>query len=418
MHSNPLASLPLFQDLPEAATEALFYHSRMGEFAAGTILFCEGEPVECIHILLEGTVEIIKAIGSGHEQRIALRHAGDSLGEMSLYAPGQVRSASGRALGPVRSVQIAVEDMETLVRSHPHIALKLVREISRRMRDSESELVQELRLRNRALEQALVDLQAAQAQLVEQGKMEHELAMARDIQQSLLPKEIPSLPGWQIHAVWEPARAVSGDFYDFIPFPDGYLGLVIGDVTGKGVPAALVMAITRSVLHAVTDSVLESKQTSPGEILSRVNNILCIDMPPFMFVTCLLAILNPEDGNLRLANAGHVLPTQITPQGLRELRAIGLPLGLFPDQEFESITTQLRAHESLVFLSDGLIEAHNPQGEMYSSSRLKEQLSKYCAQTPIDGQKVIDSSLAELRSFTGEDWEQEDDLTIVTLLRY
>jgi serine phosphatase RsbU (regulator of sigma subunit) len=241
--------------------------------------------------------------------------------------------------------------------------------------------------------------------------------MARDIQRSLLPKETPAIPGWQITAVWEPARSVSGDFYDFIPFPHGQLGLVVGDVTGKGVPAALVMATTRSVLHAVTSTIPDTQRISPGEILAQVNNILCLDMPKFMFVTCLLVIIDLEKGCLAAANAGHVLPIRITAESIQELRTVGFPLCMIPDQAYESVKAQIQPGESIFFLSDGLVEAHDPHGAMFGSPRLMDQLDLVRGSVPFDGQALIDRLMVELHAFTGEGWEQEDDLTFVTLAR-
>src|SRR5918911_1913043 len=134
--------------------------------------------------------------------------------------------------------------------------------------------------------------------------VEQELRLARSIQQASLPKEVPTLEGWQISPYYQPAREVGGDFYDFFELPDGRLGIVVGDATGKGVPAALVMASTRSMLRAVA----QASNYSPGEVLRRVNDPLVIDIPPNMFITCFYCILDPVSERLRYANAGHDLP--------------------------------------------------------------------------------------------------------------
>jgi serine phosphatase RsbU (regulator of sigma subunit) len=417
MTSDPLLRLPLFQNLPDGAIQAILSRSQQITYPDQEMLCAEGQPVDCVHILLEGTVEIIRFLGTREQHVLAVRYAGDTLGEMNLFAAQQVRTASVRALGQVRTLKITLADMEALVRQFPQIAFRFMYEISERMRDSENQLITHLSRRNLELEQALVELQMAQAQIVAKEKLEHELTMARGIQQSLLPKQIPSLPGWQLHAVWEPARAVSGDFYDFITFPDGKLGLIIGDVTGKGVPAALVMAISRSVLRAVTGGIQETQLSSPGEILSQVNQILHLDMPQFMFVTCLLVIIDLHTGDFTFANAGHVLPTQIHARGLHELKATGLPLGLFPGLVYDTFSAQAAPGDCLFFLSDGLVEAHNPQGQMFGSQRLKDQLLQHAADPAADGQALIERLQRALQSFTGAGWEQEDDLTFVTLTR-
>src|SRR5919109_1318222 len=137
-----------------------------------------------------------------------------------------------------------------------------------------------------------------QAQARERARLEQELSVARFIQQNFLPKELPVLPGWELATHYQPAWEVGGDFYDFLTLPDGCLGLIVGDVTDKGVQAALVMATTRSVLRGAIGQVV-----SPGRVLERANDLLCPDIPPNMFVTCLYAILDPETGQLRYANA-------------------------------------------------------------------------------------------------------------------
>src|SRR3954465_6175885 len=162
-----------------------------------------------------------------------------------------------------------------------------------------------------------------QAEAATRQRFQQELEVAKLIQQNFLPKALPELSGWQVAAFYRPAREVGGDFYDVIPFPDGRVGFVVGDVTDKGVPAALVMAATRSVLRASAQRLVE-----PGEVLERVNEHLCPDMPQKMFVTCLYGVLEPDSGRFRFANAGHDLPYVKTADGSEELRARGMPLGL------------------------------------------------------------------------------------------
>jgi serine phosphatase RsbU (regulator of sigma subunit)/anti-sigma regulatory factor (Ser/Thr protein kinase) len=243
------------------------------------------------------------------------------------------------------------------------------------------------------------------AQDLERERIEQELHVARLIQQTLLPKELPQLPGWQISSYYQPARAVGGDFYDFLYFDDGRLGLVIGDVTDKGVPAALVMATTRSILRSTAHAAI-----SPGKVLEQTNDLLHQDIPPNMFVTCLYAILDPASGRLEYANAGHDLPYLSHAGQVSELRATGMPLGLMPGMDYEEKTITLTPGESILFYSDGLVEAHNERRQMFGFPHLAKLLEEVPGGTP-----VIDYLLAELASFTGPEWEQEDDVTLVTL---
>jgi anti-anti-sigma factor len=252
-------------------------------------------------------------------------------------------------------------------------------------------------------------VRAQQEEARERDRIEQEMRVARLIQQSLIPRELPKLEGWRLAAHYQPARAVGGDFYDFIDVGQGRLGLVIGDVTDKGVPAALVMATTRSELRAAAATLVR-----PGAVLRQVNTKLGPDIPASMFVTCLFAVLDPHTGRLVYANAGHDLPYRRTRDGVVELSARGMPLGLLPDMEYEEVETDLRPGEAVLLYSDGLVEAHNHDREMFSFPRLRDLVAENEASTP---DQMIEFLLARLGQFTGPAWEQEDDITLVTLQR-
>jgi serine phosphatase RsbU (regulator of sigma subunit) len=256
----------------------------------------------------------------------------------------------------------------------------------------------------------LVRQQQRQAQ--ERERIEQELRVARLIQQTLLPKEVPDLEGYKLAAYYQPAREVGGDFYDFLKLDDEHLGLVVGDVTDKGVPAAIVMATTRTMLRASAQ-----RLDSPGEVLKRVNDVIVRDIPPNMFITCLYAILNLKSGLLRYANAGHDLPYRRRRSseagGAEELRATGMPLGLLPGMSYEEKEIVLGRGDSVLFYSDGLVEAHDPHRQMFGFPRLQGLVGAHRS----DGPAMVNFLLSELARFTGEEWEQEDDITLVTLDR-
>jgi serine phosphatase RsbU (regulator of sigma subunit) len=246
-----------------------------------------------------------------------------------------------------------------------------------------------------------------EAEVRERERLQQELRVAQLIQQQFLPKELPRLAGWQIAAFYKPAREVGGDFYDFIELPDGQIGVVVGDVTDKGIPAALVMAMCHSILRSDAPRLV-----SPGEVLARANDLMAAEMPPNMFVTCLYAVLNPTTGHLRYANAGHNVPYLRTDDGVCELRARGMPLGLLEGMEYEEMETVLPANSTLLLHSDGLAEAHSPAGDMFGFPRLQKLTGDH-----VGGQTLIDGLLVELDQYTGPGWEQEDDITLVTLQR-
>src|ERR687890_416220 len=245
---------------------------------------------------------------------------------------------------------------------------------------------------------------------IERERIEQELRVARRIQQASLPKEVPTLEGWRINPFYQSAREVGGDFYDFHLLSEDRLGLVVGDATGKGVPAALVMSTTCGMLQ-VTAQALGS--SSPGEVLEQVNETLLARIPQNMFVTCFYAILDPERGALRYANAGHDLPYLHRSGNAEQLKARGMPLGLMPAMSYEEKETILDAGEVTLLYSDGLVEAHDPEGEMFGFPRLRELVTEHAGEERSLG----DFLLRELYTFTGEGWEQEDDITLLTLRR-
>jgi predicted ester cyclase len=249
--------------------------------------------------------------------------------------------------------------------------------------------------------------QRLEQEIRERERVEQELRVARSIQQASLPEEVPQLEGWQITPYYRPAREVGGDFYDFHLLSDGRLGVVVGDATGKGVPAALVMATTCGMLRLAAQS-----YSSPGVMLQRVNEVLCPYIPANMFVTCFYAILDSESGLLRYANAGHDLPYLHHDGKAKELRARGMPLGLMPGMHYEEKEIVLQKGDSALLYTDGLVEAHDPQREMFGFPRLQALVSEHGEEESLE-----EALLEELYSFVGEGWEQEDDITLVTLRR-
>ena len=243
---------------------------------------------------------------------------------------------------------------------------------------------------------------------LERQRIDQEFQLARLVQRTLLPRDIPEIPGWKLYAHYQPARAVSGDFYDFFPLQDGRWVISIGDVSDKGMPAALVMATTRSVLRGAVRLSLP-----PSEALARTNNLLNPEMLESMFATCLYAIIDPHSGHICFANAGHNPPCWYHNGNVIELRATGMPLGLMPDMDYEEKEACILPGECILFYSDGLVEAHAPDDEMFGNPRLND----FMRQHANDGEGLISAVLAELYDFTGPNWEQEDDITLLFLTR-
>jgi PAS domain S-box-containing protein len=308
------------------------------------------------------------------------------------------------SLGPISPVHEADG-------SGGRFVLAIIRDITERKRIEE-----EVRQLNRDLEKRVAErteqlkraMVKQQQEAQERQRIEQELHVARLIQQTLLPKSVPDLPGYDVAAYYQPATEVGGDFYDFLELEDGHLGLLVGDATGHGMPAALLMATTRGMLRAGAQT-----SDSPSEVLERVNNSLCPDIPPNMFVTCLTAFLDSTSGQLQYANAGHDLPYLRHADGVSELRATGMPLGIMPNMRYEQKEITLKPGESVLLYSDGLVEAHDSQHEMFGIPRMERLIGRHPG-----GATLMDFLLAEMERFTGEDWEQEDDITLLTLQRF
>ena len=251
----------------------------------------------------------------------------------------------------------------------------------------------------------LVRQQEAEARHRE--RIEQELKIAQIIQQQFLPKSVPDLPSWHVAAFYRPARTVGGDFYDFIPLPDGRVMFVVGDVTDKGIPAALVMASTHALLRGAAPRLV-----SPGAVLAHVNDLLCADIPAHMFVTCLALVLDPVSGEVVFANAGHDVPYVRTADGVAELRARGMPLGLMPGMDYEEKAFKFQPGDCALLHSDGLAEAHSP-----GPGDVRLPAGRRAGRPGPVGEELIDLCLTELGAFTGPEAEQEDDITLVCLER-
>jgi serine phosphatase RsbU (regulator of sigma subunit) len=250
--------------------------------------------------------------------------------------------------------------------------------------------------------------QRLEQERIEHARVQQELEVARTVQQASLPEEVPSLEEWQINPYCQPAQEVGGDFYEFFQLDDGRVGVAVGDVSGKGVPAALVMTGTCAYLGGVA----AASGASPGEALALANEALFARIPPNMFVTCFYAILKPESATLRYANAGHDLPYLHRNGDAEELRARGMPLGLMPGMSYEEGEVSLAKGNCVLFYSDGLVEAHNLKGEMFGFPRLRALVAEHGEERSL-GNLLLD----ELYAFVGESWEQEDDITLLTLRR-
>jgi phosphoserine phosphatase RsbU/P len=385
-----LANLPLL-DLP-----------------SNSLIFCEGDYGDRFYMVLDGTVEIIKALGTADERLINTRGPGDCFGEMALLDPEHLRSASLRTRTAVRLLEIRRGDFDALLHLHPPLAYDLARTLSRRLRDAENATIRDLQQKNRQLIKAYEDLQAAQEAIIEKKKMERELEVACEIQRSLLPRSLPHLPGFDFGARMKPARAVGGDFFDFIPLRPNSMGIAVGDVSGKGVPAAIFMAMTRSLMRAEI-----REASSPKEALRGLNEHLLEMNDTDMFVTVLYGVLDAASCSYTYGRAGHQLPVLCKKLGeiVTPGRGHGEPLGVFQNPEIDENRIQLTPGETLLLYTDGITDALDKQGVPMGVKRMQESLA---ACSHLSAQGICDS-LIEMVMAHQQMATQHDDITLVAV---
>ena len=275
-----------------------------------------------------------------------------------------------------------------------------------------------LRFRSRRLEiitgiaqQAALAIQndLLQKEMVVRERLETEVQLARQIQQTFLPEFLPEFPDWELAAHWKPARQVGGDFYDVFNLPDNKLGLFIADVSDKGVPAALFMALTRTLVRA---AVIETD--TPADALRHVNDLLIPDTKQGMFVTAVYAVLDMNTGELTYVNAGHNPPLWVKDDGSQEyLTRTGVALGAAENMKYSQRVITLGKHDSLLFYTDGLTESYNIDGEFYGEARMEEALkANHCS----SAHELIDVVEKSLIDFV-QDMPPADDLTMLVLRR-
>ena len=408
MTEQILKQVALFASLPLDEVKYLAEILHYREFSAGTVFIQESEIADHFFILLEGQIEIIKALGTANERVLDVDEAGSFIGEMGLINPGSRRTASVRARTPARLLEMTRADFEALLHRQPELAYKLVRVLSLRLEQHQNRTIRDLQEKNLQLTLAYEQLKAAQAHLIEKERMEKELEVAREIQQSMVPRKLPRLPGFDFGARMMPARAVGGDFFDFIPLSESTVGIVIGDVSDKGVPAALFMALTSSLLRAEA-----RRATSVGDALRHVHRQLLEINDSGMFVSLLYGVLNGATREFRYARAGHELPLLCDARG--EFAGLpytdGQPLGAMDGILLDEQTVVLPPGSTVLFYTDGVTDVLDAHGNQFGLERLRQAL---VAQRSAPAQALCDT-LLEMTAAYRAATPQYDDITLVAV---
>ncbi|MFH1086261.1 MAG: SpoIIE family protein phosphatase [Chloroflexota bacterium] len=410
MSTELLRCVPLLATLPPGELAHLATAARGADYSTGALLFREGSADDHLCVLAEGVVEIVKALGGPDERRLAVCEPGALLGEMSLFSADGAHTASVRALTPVRVLELDRVAFDALLQRQPRLAYAVMRQLSQRLDEGEHSTIRDLRDKNRNLALAYRDLQAAQAQLVEKERLERELELARGIQESMLPQELPVIPGYDLGAMMVPARLVGGDFYDALALGGGRLALAVGDVCGKGVPAALFMAQSFGLLRAEA-----SRNASPVETLRAVNRHLLAVNRSEMYVTLLYAVLEAATGRLHYARAGHPPLLMMHRDGsLSQPPAQpGQMLGLFDEPLLDEGSVTLSPGSLALIYSDGLAEALDAHGQEFDPRQIGDVMA---ARPQVSAQALCEALWGAVCGGATEPAAQ-DDFTVLALRR-
>lgn len=247
-----------------------------------------------------------------------------------------------------------------------------------------------------------------EATALNQGEQPFSISVLRDLYRALLPESVPNIPGWDFEVIYRPAQILSADFYDFIPLNNSKLAISIGDIAGKGASAAIQMAKASNLIREVARALIH-----PGAILSEVNRQLQKENNPKAYVTCFLAVLDPTRRELEYANAGHLLPLKFNQANLNKIEDLlitGKPLGIFPQAIYETDRLSLDPGDVVIFFSDGLLEARNPAGEMFSAERLTSLIKNNPAE-----KSLLSHVIESLSKFLGDNQSQQDDITLIQM---
>lgn len=407
-----LRRVPLFAELPQEEIERLAGQMRLLRYPAGAILFVEGDAGDRLYIVLEGAVAISKAIGTDDERLLNIHGAGEFIGEMSLLTGDGTRSASARAHADTQLLELTAADFELLLVGSPAMARHVLRVQSRRLRDAHDRTIAELHEKNERLARAYADLQRAQGQIIAQETLLRELRLASEIQQSMLPRALPRAEGFEIAATMIPARHVGGDFYDVFPLPGGRLGVAIGDVCGKGVPAALLMALACSLLRAEAVREGPDGATSPAATLERLNGHVRDRASAGTFLTAIYGVLDPAARRFSYVRAGHEYPLVWLADGTPAPpgRGRGVPIGILDTAILDRQTVELPPGATLLLFSDGVNEAQNLAGELFDY----EGLSAAALPPAASAAGLCARIVGAIAAYSGSA-PQADDITLVAI---
>ena len=403
-----LRQIPFFDPIEDHALPELAQSLELIRCDAGQILFYENDPGDSFYIIVDGNLEIFKAFGTTEERLLQDWGPGNFLGEMSLFEMEGRRSATVRIKTPTTLLKMNQASFRTLFHHQPDLAFEVSRQLSLRFRKSDNTLIHDLKEKNRQLATAYAELQAAQEQIIVKERLEQELQVAHEIQESILPETLPTIFGIDLGVMMCPARAVGGDLYDLIALKDNHLGVVIGDVSDKGVPAAIFMALSRSLLRAEA-----SRMAPPATVLREVNRHLLDMNTAGLFITVIYGVLDCENRQFTFVRAGHEIPFFFQQDGTEIFPGndYGQALGLFDDIVLEEQCITLAPGSRIVLFTDGATDAVNPDNERFGRERLREAI---CRHSKLSAQKLCRAIFETIAQFQ-DSAPQADDMAMVAI---
>jgi len=409
------APVSLFAGFDDVAMALVLDHLRQEVLPANHVVFEDNAPGDTIYIIKSGRVQVSKMLENGQEYVFAELGPGEFFGEMALLEE-KPRSARVSTLTTTCLLGMSRDTFNALIAQHPAMAANFLKVISARLRQrtqvqemllqEKQALVEELGAKNTALESALSELRAAMATVAEHERVQRDLEIAWQIQRQMLPAALPQLPELQLHAITVPSRRVGGDFYDAVCLWPRRIGLLLGDVAGKGIPAALQMARLMGEFRACV-----SHRSDPAGVMQVLNGLLCQrNVPWTSFVTAQYLVLDLAQGFVQFICAGHppILLCRANGQMERLGAVSNIPLGIDANFVYCQETQRLAPGDRLLLYSDGAYEVQNAQGAMLGLSRLAELF----AAAPPHPKAAIDALQGDLAAF-GDTRILHDDTTFL-----
>lgn len=418
LEASPYGVVPsaVFAGLDGATVALIVAHLTEEVFPADYVVVEENTPGDTLYIIQSGEVQVSRRLNDGLMQVLRRLGPGEFFGEMALL-DHKPRTARVSTVTATTLRAVTRQRFNTLIEQHPTVAINFLKAIAAQLRLQYREqavllrdkhtLVEELATKNAALEHVLAELRAALATVAEHERVKRDLEIAHDIQQQMLPATFPHATGLSLHAVTVPATWVGGDFYDAIRLEQDCVGLLLGDVSGKGIPAALQMARLMGEFRACV-----SHCADPQSVMQVLNGLLCQRNLRFgSFVTTQYLVLDLGQRRMQFICAGHppILLRHADGQVEQLGAAPNIPLGIDATFTYHQEDRQLGAGDTLLLYSDGTYECRNPQGEQLGLPRLAQLF----AAVPDDSPTAVIRTMQEALDAFGGASGAHDDATLL-----